>query len=60
MSDERRLLTTSEAAEILSVSEETIRTYADDGRLACFRLPSGHRRFRREDVEALLDPERAA
>jgi len=58
--DDPRLLTTGEAAEILAVSEETVRNYADDGTLACFRLPSGHRRFKRVDVEALLDPERAA
>jgi excisionase family DNA binding protein len=55
-----RLLTTGEAAEILSVSPSTVINYADAGLLKAFRLPGGHRRFRRSDVEALLDPERAA
>lgn len=55
-----RPLTTRQVADMLGVSPATVVTYADSGVLRCFRLPSGHRRFRRADVEALLNPERAA
>lgn len=47
-------LTSGEVAAILGVSTETVTNYADAGRLPHYRLPSGHRRFRRSDVEALL------
>ena len=47
-------LTTSEAAKLLRVSPATIVTYANQKVLACRYLPSGHRRYRREDVESLL------
>jgi excisionase family DNA binding protein len=55
-----RPLTTRQAARILGVSTSTVVGYANRGVLRTFRLPSGHRRFRRADVEALLDPGRAA
>ena len=54
-------ITTAQAAEILRVSRSAIRNYADAGKLEHRRLPGGHRRFRRSDVEALLSEfERAA
>lgn len=46
-------ITTAEAARIMGVSDATIVSYADKGLLGCRRLPSGHRRFLRQDVEAL-------
>ena len=39
------------AASLIQVSDETIRKYADEGRLACKRV--GVRRFYRIDVDAL-------
>ena len=33
------------AAELLSVSPDTVRRWADRGILTSYRLPSGHRRF---------------
>jgi excisionase family DNA binding protein len=48
------LLTTEQVAERLRVSEETVRRYARDNTLASVKLPGGHRRFRPEDVDALL------
>jgi len=48
-------LTTREAAILLGVHTRTITTYADSGRLPHSKLPSGHRRFKRVDVEALRD-----
>ena len=44
----------SEAAGALGVSVNTVRRWSDSGSLRCFRSPGGHRRFRREDVDALL------
>lgn len=54
------LLTVSEAARLIYVSADTIRRYADAGKLAVKRTPANHRRFRRDDVLALLTNERAA
>jgi len=52
--DRRKDLTTREAAAILGVSVATLVVYANKGYLVHYRLPSGHRRYRRQDVEELL------
>lgn len=44
-----------EAADILGVHPATIRNWADKGDLPMRRTPGGHRRFRREDLEAWLE-----
>ena len=53
-----KLLTISEAAEILNVHPRTLRQNELDGLLNCVRLPAkhgpGHRRFRMSDIEQLL------
>lgn len=46
-------LTITQAAQLLGVSTRTILRYEAAGRLAAYRLPSGHRRFDRADVLAL-------
>ena len=57
-SQARRFLTTSQAAEVLGVSAQTVVNLANSGDLPCWRLPrSKHRRFRPADVEKLLEPE---
>ena len=43
-----------DAARLLGVSLNTLRRWSDSGKLACYRSPGGHRRFRLEDVQALL------
>ena len=48
------LMSVGKAAELLAVSPQTLRRWARQGRVSCVRLPSGHRRFRREDVLPLL------
>lgn len=48
------LLTAPAVAALLSVTDETVRKWADDGKIAFIRLPSGARRFRRSDIEAIL------
>lgn len=56
----RRPLTTTQVAELFGVTPEAVASWADAGKLRCFRTPGGHRRFRPEDIDALLDPETAA
>ena len=43
-----------EVSRVLQVNEATLRQWADRGRLPVYRTPGGHRRFLREDVDALL------
>jgi excisionase family DNA binding protein len=47
-------MTPAEVCALLNISERTLWRYQDDGHIAAVRLPSGHRRFRRADVEALI------
>jgi excisionase family DNA binding protein len=55
------LLTTAEVAELARVSRTTVWRWAADGTLAAaVVLPSGQRRFRRSDVEALIYPKAAS
>lgn len=44
------------AAEILGVSPDTVRRWARTGKVRYVELPSGRMRFRREDIEVLLEP----
>lgn len=50
------LMTTSQVAEVLGLSAETIRDMAADGRLPCVRLSTKSLRFRQTDVAALMVP----
>lgn len=50
------LLTTAEVAERLRVSVATVNRYAREGALAAIVLPGKQRRYRVEDVDALLSP----
>jgi len=46
---------TAEAAEILGISQNTLRAWARDGKLHMRRNPAnGYRLFRRADLEAFL------
>lgn len=49
-----QLLTTVEAAAILKVTPSTVNRYARVGILHAFSLPGKQRRYRREEVEAIL------
>jgi excisionase family DNA binding protein len=53
MATKHTYVTLREAAESLGVHESTVRRYADRGLIHAARLPSGVRRLRRADVEAL-------
>ena len=59
--DAPTLLTVAQAATILGVHPNTVRTWTDAGRLTAYRINSrGDRRFRRGDVERLLVEDRPA
>ena len=42
------------AARLLGVDPDTLRRWADEGRIEAFTTPGGHRRFDRRDIERLL------
>ena len=49
------MLTTGEACKILYVHCNTLRRWTERGLIAAYRVgPRGDRRYRREDVDALL------
>lgn len=46
---------TAEAAEILGVSQTTLRKYGESGKIPCHRNPAnGYRLFKRSDLEDFL------
>lgn len=49
------LLTAPQVAELLSVSAETVRSWVKQGRITHIVLPSGAPRFRRSDIDAILE-----
>lgn len=56
---EKQILNTTEAASALGVGPSTVKRWADEGVLPHTRTAGGHRRFRRVDVESLLDNTRS-
>lgn len=48
--ENERVLSAKETAEIFGVPENTVRFWADTGRLKSFKTAGGHRRFRESDV----------
>ncbi len=51
--DETRLLTISEAARLLGVHQNTLRSWADKGLVKHVKLPSGYRRFVVAEIKRL-------
>ena len=51
------IISTKGVAEVLGVSEATVKRWADAGMLRCFRTRGGHRKFRLRDVRAFLSDE---
>jgi excisionase family DNA binding protein len=51
-----RMLTITEAAELLGVSCTSLRRYANEGKIKTYRVGSGgHRRFRKRDILIYLE-----
>ncbi len=44
----------AEAARIVGVCQNTLRAWADSGKIPVTRTPSGYRLFRKSDLETLL------
>ena len=49
-----RLLTPGEVAAMFRVDPKTVTRWAAAGRISSIRTPGGHRRFREDEVRALL------
>lgn len=41
--------------EIFAVDDRTVSRWATNGKVACFRTPGGHARFRKEDIRPFLE-----
>ena len=50
------LLTSSEVQSQLRISEPTLRRWVSLGLIPTYKTPTGHLRFKAEDVEAALSP----
>jgi len=50
-----RLLAVGAAAKYLGISDDTLRKYANLGRIAVYRFINGHRAFKLEDLNRLID-----
>jgi excisionase family DNA binding protein len=51
----RTLLSTTEVAALMNVTETTIKRWAEGGKLACVKTPGGHRKFLLKDVVQFAD-----
>lgn len=51
------IISTKGVADVLGVSEATVKRWADAGLLRCFRTRGGHRKFRLRDLRAFLSDE---
>lgn len=49
-----RLFSTSELAALFRVNESTVKRWTNDGLLACYKTPGGHRKYRTKDVHSFL------
>ncbi len=49
------MLSPGQAARVLGVTTQTLATFADRGVIQAVRLPSGHRRYLKSEIDALRD-----
>jgi excisionase family DNA binding protein len=54
------LLAVGPAAALATVTPKTLKRWERDGRITSVRTPTGHRRFRRSEIEALLTSGKSA
>jgi excisionase family DNA binding protein len=55
--DDVRLLTPAEVAAMFRVAASTVNRWANAGEIPSIRTPGGHRRFRENEIRALLKGE---
>ncbi len=53
LADRTQWLSLREACDFLQASQVTLRQWADAGHLRVYRTPGGHRRFSRDDLQAM-------
>lgn len=58
--DIQEFLTPGEASKRLYVTQRTLQRMADRGEIRAIKLPSGHRRYLRESIEAIRNGEKVA
>lgn len=58
--DTREWLSLGPASRLVGVDPDTLRRWADEGRLPTFTTPGGHRRFERRDLERVMLSRRQA
>lgn len=54
MTPVQELLTSGEVAARFRVGRSTVRRWADTGRIPSFKTPTGQRRYRAADIEAVI------
>lgn len=52
----KEYITINKAVQISGLSFQTIRKLGDKKQIQCFKTPSGHRRFNKQDLEKFCDP----
>ena len=57
--DQNDLLTPAEVAVLFRVNPKTVTRWARAGKISAIRTLGGHRRFRRQEIEAVLHAEEA-
>jgi excisionase family DNA binding protein len=54
MKKEKDLLSSKEVRNMLGISKTTLYNWCKQGKLRYIRLPSGHKRYFRSEIEAIL------
>jgi excisionase family DNA binding protein len=54
MSRRKQFLSTADIARLMSIDVSTVKRWADSGKLQCYKTVGGHRRFRSDQVQALI------
>jgi excisionase family DNA binding protein len=49
------LLTPSEVAKLFKVDPKTVTRWSNNGKIACIKTAGGHRRYKLEEVQKLLN-----
>lgn len=56
--NEKELLTIREVSELLGVHQQTLRRWDEEGKLKAIRIgKSGHRKYRKSDIEKIVNLE---
>lgn len=57
LNSDQQLLTPGEVARLFHVDPKTVTRWASEGKITCIRTLGGHRRFKADEVYALLGEE---